>query len=217
LLPAALTADPDAPAPVRRSTRDWIVDAICFALALGFAAVVTGDLLEGNPEIVTGFAGTPDWLIVTDFAVGVLAATGLWWRRRWPVHLLVAVLVLGVVSVTTAVSIFVLLFTVAVHRRFVVAAPLAAAVLAANAVFALLRPEQGTSFWESMAWTAAFAVIVLLWGMVVRARRQLVVSLRDRAERAEAEQQLRVAQARALERTRTPGRCTTCWPTGSRC
>jgi signal transduction histidine kinase len=72
----------------------------------------------------------------------------------------------------------------------------------ANAVFALLRPEQGTSFWESMAWTAAFTAIVLLWGMVIRARRQLVVSLRDRAERAEAEQQLRVAQARALERTR---------------
>ena len=38
--------------------------------------------------------------------------------------------------------------------------------------------------------------------MFVRARRQLVVSLRDRAERAEAEQQLRVAQARQLERTR---------------
>jgi signal transduction histidine kinase len=53
-----------------------------------------------------------------------------------------------------------------------------------------------------MAWTAAFTAIVLLWGMVIRARRQLVVSLRDRAERAEAEQQLRVAQARALERTR---------------
>ncbi|GAB3799947.1 hypothetical protein GCM10027605_14560 [Micromonospora zhanjiangensis] len=43
---------------------------------------------------------------------------------------------------------------------------------------------------------------VLAWGMFVRARRQLVVSLRDRADRAEAEQQLRVAQARQLERTR---------------
>jgi len=38
--------------------------------------------------------------------------------------------------------------------------------------------------------------------MVVRSRRQLVLSLRDRAERAESEQQLRVTQARALERTR---------------
>jgi signal transduction histidine kinase len=41
-----------------------------------------------------------------------------------------------------------------------------------------------------------------MWGMFVRARRQLVVSLRDRAERAEAEQQLRVEQARQAERAR---------------
>jgi signal transduction histidine kinase len=38
--------------------------------------------------------------------------------------------------------------------------------------------------------------------MLVRARRQLVVSLRDRARRAEAEQHLRVDQARQTERTR---------------
>ena len=38
--------------------------------------------------------------------------------------------------------------------------------------------------------------------MFVRARRQLVLSLRDRAERAEAEQQLRVEQARQQERAR---------------
>ena len=43
---------------------------------------------------------------------------------------------------------------------------------------------------------------VVAWGMFVRARRQLVLSLRDRAERAEAEQQLRVEQARQQERTR---------------
>jgi signal transduction histidine kinase len=202
LLPGTLTAAPDAAGPVRRSTRDWIVDGICFTLGLGFSVLVTGDLIEGNPELVSGFAGTPTWLIVVDFAFGVLAATALWWRRRWPVQLMVAVLLIGVFSVTAAISIFILLFTVAVHRRFAVAAPLAAGVLVANAAFAGLRPEKGTSFWESMAWTAVFTVIVLLWGMVIRARRQLVVSLRDRAERAEAEQQLRVAQARALERTR---------------
>ncbi len=40
------------------------------------------------------------------------------------------------------------------------------------------------------------------WGMFVRARRQLVLSLRERAERAEAEQQLRVEQARQHERAR---------------
>jgi signal transduction histidine kinase len=43
---------------------------------------------------------------------------------------------------------------------------------------------------------------VIAWGMFVRSRRQLVLSLRDRAERAEAEQQLRVEQARQHERAR---------------
>jgi signal transduction histidine kinase len=42
----------------------------------------------------------------------------------------------------------------------------------------------------------------MAWGMFVRARRQLVLSLRDRAEQAEAEQELRVQQARQVERTR---------------
>ena len=43
---------------------------------------------------------------------------------------------------------------------------------------------------------------VVAWGMFVRARRQLLVSLRERALRAEAEQQLRVKQARHQERAR---------------
>ena len=43
---------------------------------------------------------------------------------------------------------------------------------------------------------------VVTWGMFVRARRQLVLTLRDRAERAEAEQELRVDQARQQERAR---------------
>ena len=46
------------------------------------------------------------------------------------------------------------------------------------------------------------SVAVVTWGMFVRARRQLVLTLRDRAERAEAEQHLRVDQARQQERAR---------------
>jgi len=104
--------------------------------------------------------------------------------------------------VASALSLLILFFTVAVHRRFAVVAAVALLSLPANVVFTLVRPERDTGFWESMAWSVVFLVIVMLWGMVVRARRQLVVSLRDRAERAESEQLLRVTQARALERTR---------------
>jgi signal transduction histidine kinase len=89
-----------------------------------------------------------------------------------------------------------------VHRRFVVAATMAVFSVLASAAFIAIRPERGTGFWASLIWSTIFSLIILLWGMVVRSRRQLVVSLRDRAERAESEQQLRVAQARVLERTR---------------
>jgi len=43
---------------------------------------------------------------------------------------------------------------------------------------------------------------VVAWGMYVRARRQLLDSLRDRAIQAEADRDLRLAQAREQERTR---------------
>jgi signal transduction histidine kinase len=50
--------------------------------------------------------------------------------------------------------------------------------------------------------TAALAAAAMAWGMYVRARRQLIVTLRDRAERAEADQLVRAERARLAERTR---------------
>nr|BFE72228.1 hypothetical protein GCM10020092_055290 [Actinoplanes digitatis] len=101
-----------------------------------------------------------------------------------------------------AIADLIFFFTVALHRRFAVTAAVFAGAVLTSAVFCALRPETNNSYWESMVWSAAFLVIVMLWGMVMRSRRQLVLSLRDRAERAESEQRLRIIQARALERTR---------------
>ena len=198
LLPSMLT---DTGRPGRRSTRDWVIDSLCFTIGFGFTILITAGLVHGT-GLSIGWANTPTWLIWVDFAAGTLAAAALWWRRRWPVQLVLATMPLGLFSVASALSLLILFFTVAVHRRFAVVAAVALLSLPANVVFTLVRPERDTGFWESMAWSVVFLVIVMLWGMVVRARRQLVVSLRDRAERAESEQLLRVTQARALERTR---------------
>ncbi|AGZ42656.1 sensor histidine kinase [Actinoplanes friuliensis] len=201
LLPAGLLDEPDRP-PAPRSTRDWVVDVLAFLLGLGFTVLASIDLLNPDPAVLPQWEHNPAWLIWTDLFTGVVLAVALWWRRRWPVHLAVLTMVLGVFTVAGAISGLIVFFTVAVHRRFVVTAVVAAGAMLSTLVFCLIRPELGTSFWESMSWSAVILVIVLLWGMVVRSRRELVVSLRDRAERAESEQQLRVVQARALERTR---------------
>ncbi|GID92012.1 histidine kinase [Amorphoplanes digitatis] len=201
LLPASLLDDPDGP-PAARSTRDWVIDTLCFALGLGWTLLATADLLSAHPTLVQEWAYTPRWLIWLDLAVGVVLSVALWWRRRWPVYLALLTVVAGAVTVAGAIAGLIFFFTVALHRRFAVTAAVFAGAVLTSAVFCALRPETNNSYWESMVWSAAFLVIVMLWGMVMRSRRQLVLSLRDRAERAESEQRLRIIQARALERTR---------------
>ncbi|MGK5681827.1 histidine kinase [Actinoplanes sp. URMC 104] len=199
LLPAAY----ETAASARRSTRDWCVDALCFVIGYGFCLLVTYDLLTPEFVFVPEWANTPPWLAWLDFAVGTVIGIGLWWRRG-PLLIPLAILCAfaSIFAVAAGPACLIVLFTVAVHRRFGVLAVFATITLATNAVFPLLRPEVPEDYLQTMGWGAAAITIVCLWGMVIRSRRRLVHSLRDRAERAEAEQQLRVAQARSVERNR---------------
>jgi signal transduction histidine kinase len=56
------------------------------------------------------------------------------------------------------------------------------------------------AFWLSLGVASVLTGAVLGWGMLVRSRREYLNSLRDRAIRAESEQQLRIDQARRMER-----------------
>lgn len=201
LVPPELQDPADRP-PTRRTGREWVADVLCLAAGLGWALLGGTDLLREHPVIVPEWAGTPAWLAWLDLAAGVVVGVSLWWRRRFPVWLAVLAILTAVFSVAAGIAGMIIMFTVAVHRRFEVTALVAAGSLAANAAFCFLRPEAGTSVGESLAWSTLILAIIVLWGMVVRSRRQLVLSLRERAERAESEQQMRVAQARAMERTR---------------
>ncbi|MFB9333850.1 sensor histidine kinase [Actinoplanes octamycinicus] len=200
LLPAALSAEPDA--PPRRSTRDWVIDTVCFVLGFGFTVLATADLLGWHTGVVREWHPTDSWMIWLDGVLSGIAGIGLWWRRRflWPLATLA--LVLSAFSVAGAFTLLILMLTVAVHCPFRVLAGYAAAAAATNLIFAAARPDSAGSYWETVWWGVMIVVIISLWGMVVRARRELVASWRDRAARAEAEQQLRVEQARTLERTR---------------
>ncbi|MCW3815536.1 histidine kinase [Micromonospora sp. DR5-3] len=201
LLPGALAVPADrVRAHPRRTTRDWIVDSLCFLLSLGWVLLVTADATEPHPEMAVPLPY--DWMIAADALVGLLCCGLLWSRRRWPLGLAVATLPLTTFSLAGAVPLLIVYFTVVVHRRTAVALAVTAAGLCTNFAFGYLRPEPDMPYWASTAWGVVISGTVLAWGMFVRARRQLVLSLRERADRAEAEQQLRVDQARQLERTR---------------
>ncbi|MDP9799043.1 signal transduction histidine kinase [Catenuloplanes nepalensis] len=193
---------PDEDDPVRpRTTRDWAVDSLTFVFAIGFAIAVTAQEFYGwgTPERI---GRGPAWLLWLDLALSLVLCVALWWRRRRPVSLALLGVLFGVFSAASGGATLTILFSVAVHRRFPVAAALTAINVAPTLIYAWLRPDPAIGYWATIAWTTVFASIILLWGSLIRSRRQLVRSLRDRAERAEAEQQLRVTQARQLERTR---------------
>jgi signal transduction histidine kinase len=131
--------------------------------------------------------------------IGLIGTASLWWRRRYPVAV-TAVGLVGLAVTAVPVTACVGLFTLAIRRRDLVLAlmtVLTAAVFAAAAT----RTTSGSIVGNiiSGALVGGFSCAA---GAYVGARRDLVASLRERAERAEGEREQRANQARAEERTR---------------
>ncbi|KAB1927364.1 sensor histidine kinase [Micromonospora noduli] len=184
----------------RRTTRDWIVDSVAFLVSLLWVLFATADALSPDPAMATPLPH--DWMTGADAVIGLVCCGLLWMRRRWPLGLIVATTPLTLFSMAAAIPLLIFYFTVVVHRRTAIAIAVTGAGLLTNLVFSWTRPDPSMPYWATVSWGVVLSFAVLAWGMFVRARRQLIVSLRERAERAEAEQQLRVTQARHLERTR---------------
>jgi signal transduction histidine kinase len=170
--------------------RDWAVDALCFLLGIGLTALVLVDSIDRQLPTVP---------LVVDAALGGLASLGLWLRRRWPVGVAVIVGLFAIYSVSASGVALISLFTVAVHRRLRTAVLVAAGYAVTSFVTLLVRPDVSQPNWLQGVLGVVCVVAVLAWGMLVRARRQLVLVKR---ERAASEHELRVAQARQMERTR---------------
>lgn len=178
----------------RRTRRDWIVDITCVVLS-----AVTGGLgLVFTPDL-----SGPESLL--DVTLGIVACVAIWFRRRWPLAVGLVVIVAVPFSAAAGTAAAIALFTVAVHRHARTAVPVTALYIVVNVGYALLRPTPGAPVWLFAILSALTGAALLVWGLYVRARRQLVGSLRERAERAEAEQALRAEQARLAERTRIAG------------
>ncbi|MGC4894624.1 sensor histidine kinase [Micromonospora sp. DT31] len=184
----------------RRTPRDWFVDSVLFLAALLWVLVTHADATGPGPQF--GLNAGPHWLEEVDLLAGLLVSGALWLRRRWPVGLAVATAPLAFFSTTAGVVLLVVVFTVLVHRPLPVGLALVGWNLLSLPIYLVVRPDPTMPFWASVVWTALFIAAVVAWALFVRARRHLVLSLRDRAERAEAEQQLRLDQARQLERGR---------------
>ncbi|POM27782.1 Nitrate/nitrite sensor protein NarX [Actinomadura rubteroloni] len=190
LLPADLRDD----APGRRTVRDWCADLSLALLSL----CVAGAVLAG--EHFTTERPAPAWFAL-DAAVGVLAPAALLLRRRWPLAVALALVAAYAVARTAGVPAGVAAFGVALRCRTRTAVAVATLLACANVLDITVR-HPGLASGPLLAAAVLLCAAGLAAGLFARARRDLVVSLRDRAIRAESEQRRRAGEARRAERAR---------------
>ncbi|MFB9907776.1 sensor histidine kinase [Allokutzneria oryzae] len=193
-LPGSLREDVD-PDPVGRpvrSARDVVVDVIGMLIAAVVGLFSSWSLLR--------MGVTP--AETADLALGALGCAALLVRRRWPIALALALVGLSAVSPAVGGAAAVATFSAALHCRWRAVALVAALGVVTSVSVAITRPSPDVPFWASVTISVLTTAVVAGVGRLVRARRQLLVSLAERARLAEGEHAARLAEARQLERTR---------------
>jgi signal transduction histidine kinase len=197
LLPAVLGADHGdrgQPGSVHlpRSLRDWVVDLIMF----GFALAV------GAAGVWTDAKHAPSWLIAINVLVGLAACGALWVRRDHPLAVGLGAVSASAFAGMAGGAAVVGIFTVAIYCQPRRALQLMVFSFATSAVYAALYTGAGTYRFGDLLAGIAFSIIAAAWGLFVRARRELVLSLHERNRQLHAEQEMRVQDAQRAERDR---------------
>ena len=143
------------------------------------------------------------WLFWLDLSFGLVSLGLTFYRRRWPFAVAVLTSVLGCVSVTANGP--GTLATVSLATRRVIRQILVMLLLmtVSSISIPLIQPRsEGFTSGIDIVLGMLFAIAMLAIGMYIGSRRELLWTLRDRAQRAEDDQALRVEQGRLNERHR---------------
>jgi signal transduction histidine kinase len=187
LLPADLLSTPDA----RRSVRDWVVDTLVFAAAVALAAGGLAETWDDHGMVE----------LVLDILLSSVACVALWWRRGHPVAVAVVAITIAAIAAGAGGAALLAVFGVAVRASVRVLAAVLALAVVSMGISSYIYPSPDS--WTSQMLFAILALVIAVgWGLFTRVRRELVLSLRDRAERLETEQRWHVEQAREAERRR---------------
>jgi signal transduction histidine kinase len=188
MLPGTMVDGPGA----ERSVRDWAVDLLVTAVALGLGIVALHSSWDSHGTTTK----------VLDIVLGVASLAALWDRRRHPVGVAAFVVPASVLSSLAGGAGLVVLFNAAIrcNRRDLVW--IAVGSIAASVVYSLIWATSGPDLRDQILFGTLLFGIAIGWGLFVRVRRDLVDSLRERAVRLEDEGRLRAEQARSAERER---------------
>ena len=137
-----------------------------------------------------------------DVALGLVAYVVVFFRRRHPFGIAILLALFSAVSGTAGGPAVLAAVSLATRRRWREIAVVGSLNFAAAQFFSTLTRQEDDPAWLILAANAIATGAMLGWGMYIGSRRELIWTLRNRAERAEAEQELRVGQARSNERAR---------------
>jgi signal transduction histidine kinase len=141
------------------------------------------------------------WLVL-DAALGLVSLVLVYFRRRWPLPVALLTAAASAVSALAAGPAILAAVSVATRRVYWQVLVVGLASVAAGQTFVTVRPGTGSPAWLDLLVNVVVTAAVLGWGLYIGSRRELIRTLQQRAERAEAEQELRVSQARGNERAR---------------
>jgi signal transduction histidine kinase len=173
----------------RWPTADRLVDAGLFLFAVGLGGLAMSYLWRSHGE----------FLDAVDLAAGSLACLALWQRRSRPVGVFVLAFVTGSISPLAAGASLVAICTAASRVRGRALIPVALLAAAGSVAFPLVNPSAGEILQIGFP-AFLFTAMAFGWGLYLRARRELVASLRQRAEQLEADQIRNAELAREAER-----------------
>jgi signal transduction histidine kinase len=168
----------------RRRRRDRAVDAAMYLISLVIATATLIDTWEEHPP----------WLRPIAIAVGLASIVALHWRRSHPGAVGIGIGAVALVILTASGANVVSLFNAAIRARGRDLAIITGLGVAWAVVNPVLYPPRGSYGFDAGA-SLLLVAVALGWGLFVRARRELVRSLRAQAARAGDE-------ARAAERRR---------------
>lgn len=143
------------------------------------------------------------WFVIADPLIGVACLVLVAFRRRMPVTVAVVTTTCSAVFSMASGPATLALCSVATRRRVREVAVVGPLTFVAALLYERVIPQQDPlPLWVVVIMAALFVAVVVAVGVSVGSRRELMASLRERAETSEREQQARVASARAGERTR---------------
>lgn len=184
------TRVPDlTPPPLRRLSWAWRYAFAALVSVIAWATVVQAQWNQAR------------WLCWLDVILGIASFIAYRYHRQRMVGVALLTIALGGFSAIAAGPAVLAFIAMSTRRRWREIVGLGLLNVAAGLLYTYLTP--GPAEWYLDAIFAVLATgISAAIGLYIGARRELVATLRDRADRAEREQAMRVAQAQANERSR---------------